>query len=278
MRRFGARTRRARVASRSNVFGAPAAPSRAVASTSPLRRALAVAVLVLFAGAGAGAARAAGLGWSGAGEIGFSESGGNTDVLSLLSKGRVAHADTNSTIALAAAVLYGESDGAKNSQKLEGALNADYYPWGRWSLFGFATALNNPFRDIRIRATGALGVKWTALSGRRGSASVSVAGIREHEEARSGAATKRRFLYSWRTKSELRIGVAARLTQVTFLVQDFDKPFEDYRVDADTELAVPIAGRLDLRAAFSLDYENEPRPGVERTDRRVTTSLVATWD
>ncbi|MFN0152183.1 MAG: YdiY family protein [bacterium] len=223
-------------------------------------------------------ARAADLGWSGAAELGFAESGGNTDVLSLLSKARVAHADSNSTIALAAGVLYGESDGAKNSQKLDGALNADYYPWGRWSVFSFATVLNNPFRDIRVRATGALGAKWSALAGRRGGASISVAGIREYEEARSSEATKRRFLYSWRTKAELRFGAAARLTQITFLVQDFDKPFEDYRVDSDTELTVPIEGRVDLSAAFSLDYENEPRPGVERTDRRVTTSLVVTWD
>ncbi len=247
---------------------------------SAAMRALAAvfALVALLALASAAPARAAGLGWSGAAELGFAESGGNTEVLSFLSKGRIARADSVSTTALAAAVLYGESDGAKNSQKLEGAFNADYYPWGRVSLFGFATVLNNPFRDIRVRATGALGAKWVALAGRRGGASISVAGIREYEEARSSEATKRRFLYSWRTKAELRFAAAARLSQITFLVQDFDKPFEDYRVDTDTELTVPIEGRLDLKAAFSLDYENEPRPGVERTDRRITTSLVVTWD
>lgn len=129
-----------------------------------------------------------------------------------------------------------------------------------------------------VRATGALGVKWTPLEGRRGSASLSVAGIREHERARSDESERRRFLYSWRTKAELLFGAGARLTHVTFLVQGFEKPWEDYRVDSDTHLTARIAGAISLKTSFEIDYENEPRPGVERTDTRVSTSIVANWE
>jgi putative salt-induced outer membrane protein YdiY len=247
----------------------PAARRTCVAAAAAVAALLAVA---------APRAHANALGWSARFELAASAASGNTDVLSVVNRNRIARADSVSTVALATAVAYGESDDAKNTQSLGATLNADYYPWRRWSVFSFADVLNNPFRDIRVRATGALGVKRTLLDGARGNLALSLAGIREFEQARSDRSETKRFLYSWRTKAELRLGPAARVTQIAFVAQDFEKPFEDYRLDTDTALTVKVERRIDLRVAYTFDYDNEPRPGVERTDRLLTTGLVLAFE
>jgi hypothetical protein len=164
----------------------------------------------------------------------------------------------------------------KNTQEIAANLNYDYYPWKHWSVFGFTTFLNNPFRDLRIRATAAAGGKWMPLVGERGSAALSLALLREYNQFRDRT-ERREFRYSWRAKGELKFGTGARLAQVTFLILDLETPFRDYRVDSDTDISAPVNSWLNVKTAYVLNYERRPRPGVETTDRRVTASLVAAW-
>ncbi len=216
-------------------------------------------------------------GLSGNVELGFSASGGNTEKLDLVNRNRIAHVKDHSTMALSASVRYGELRDTKNTQEIQGAFNYDYYPWKHWSLFTYASVLNNRFRDIDIRAIGAVGGKWTPLVGSKGSASLSLAGIREYNRFESDGAERRDFRWSWRTKGELLLPNKGKFTHTMFVVQGFEKPLDDYRIDSDMSLLLPLSGWTMLKTSFDLNYENRPRPGIERTDRIFSTSLILTW-
>lgn len=234
-------------------------------------------ILPLLAALLVSAPAAAENGLSGSVELGFSASGGNTEKLDLMNRNRIAWVDDHSTFAASSSVRYGEVKGTKNTQEILGTFNYDYYPWTHWSLFSFASVLNNRFRDIDIRAIGSVGGKWAPFIGSRGEAALSLAAIREYDRYESDGSQEREFRWSWRTKGVLNLPDKGKLTHTTFVVQGFEKPFDDYRIDSDTSLILPISGWTLLKTTFELNYENRPRPGVERTDRVISTTLLLNW-
>lgn len=208
-------------------------------------------------------------------ELGVTSQSGNTDKVDLLVRGRATRIDARSTLALTGGVTYSEALGTKNAQENSGAVHYDYYPWTRWSLFGFATLLNNPFQDLRFRLSVAAGTRYRLLSGRRGSLALSLAAVREDEEFLDGG-LRHRNRFSWRGKSEWKPAERLTVTNLTFFVQTFSAPFDDYRVESTTDLTVAAGGFLALRNSFRYAYDTTPRPGVETTDRKIMSSVVLT--
>lgn len=219
--------------------------------------------------------RTPGAHWSGQLEFGVTAQSGNTDKLDTTVKGRIARVGSRSTLALTGTLTYAEALGAKNAQENSGALNYDHYRWARWSLFGFSTLLNNPFQDLRFRLSVAAGVRYLAVSGSRGYLALSLAGIRETEEFLDRT-DRHRSRFSWRNKGEWRLTERLIATNVTFFVQTFSDPFDDYRVDSITNLTIPAGGVVAFRHSFRYAYDTTPRPGVETTDRKFSSSVVLT--
>lgn len=213
--------------------------------------------------------------YSGQVELGLTSQSGNTDRLDAFLKARASRVTPRSTLALSAALGYGEAKGEKNSQENSGAVNYDCYPWRRWSVFGFATVLNNPFQDLNTRWSVAAGGRYMLLSGRRGSLALSLAALREDERFLDGS-SRHRNRFSWRDKGELRLGARVTVTNVTFLVQSLDRPWDEYRVESTTELTAPAGEWISFRHSFRYQYDTTPRPGVERTDRKVASGIVLT--
>lgn len=210
-------------------------------------------------------------------EVGWTSQTGNTNKLDTLIRGRASRVDARSTLALSGTLAYAEALDEKNAQENSGALNYDYYPWRRWSVFGFATLLNNPFQDLRVRLSVAAGARYLLLSGPRGLLALSLAAVREDEEFLDGAG-RHRNRFSWRNKAEWRITERLVATNLTFFVQTFSDPFDDYRVESTTELTIPAGGFLAFRHGFRYAYDTTPRPGVETTDRKLSSSVVLTLD
>lgn len=209
-------------------------------------------------------------------ELGFTSQSGNTNKLDTSFKLRATRVTPISTLALSGSVAYGEARHVKSAQELQGGLNYDYYPWRRLSLFGFLIDFNNPFQDLRSRWSLAGGARYDVIKHERGFLALSSALLREREEFRSDRTVRRRFRFSWRDKAEWKITPTVRLTNLTFLVQSFDRPWQDYRIDSATELLLPIGKVVALKQGFDYHYASRPRPGVQKTDRKFGTALVVT--
>lgn len=209
-------------------------------------------------------------------ELGFTSQSGNTNRMDTAFKLRATRVTPISTLALSGSVVYGEARHVKSAQELSGGLNYDYYPWRRLSLFGFLIDFNNPFQDLRSRWSLAAGARYDVIKHERGFLALSSALLREREEFSSDRTVRQRFRFSWRDKAEWKITPTIKLTNLTFLVQSFARPWQDYRLDSNTELLLPIGKVVALKQGFDYHYTSRPRPGVLTTDRKFFTALVVT--
>lgn len=214
--------------------------------------------------------------YSATAEFGFTSQSGNTNKLDTSFKLRATRVTPISTLALSGSVAYGEARHVKSAQELSGGLNYDYYPWRRLSLFGFLIDFNNPFQDLRSRWSLAAGARYDVIKHERGFLALSSALLREREEFSSDRTVRKRFRFSWRDKAEWKITPTIKLTNLTFLVQSFDRPWQDYRLDSNTELLLPLGKVVALKQGFDYHYTSRPRPGVLTTDRKFFTALVVT--
>ena len=67
-------------------------------------------------------------------------------------------------------------------------------------------------------------------------------------------------------------------TQTAFLSESAEslpnvENTKDYRINSETALVAPLAGRLALKITYLVHYDNVPEPGFGKTDRILTSGI-----
>lgn len=171
--------------------------------------------------------------------------------------------------------IYGEQNGAVNTNFLRLSLRADYKLGGLFSAFATGAYDRNTFAGIERRFEENLGLAWQAIGAAQDSLRLeagfsvtqqkSVDGsINNFPAGRAALAYRRRF------------STTTYFLQSAEFIPNF-KDTEDYRVNTESAIVAPISARMNLKVAYLIRYDNLPEPTFRPTDRVFTTGIQITF-
>ncbi|MEZ4647356.1 MAG: DUF481 domain-containing protein [Candidatus Eisenbacteria bacterium] len=230
------------------------------------------------------------LGWTGSLEARFSQTGGNTEVLSFGGGGTVQWMNETQRARLIAKATRSENDGKKlaDASMAHFRHNYRFTPW--LSSLVFTQAQRNPFQRLRSRVLVGVGARFDLVAREEWSLFGGVAHMYEREEIEadhtgdgSGDASgdgsedttrtdvdhRASVFLSW--SGDLKEGVSVDLSG---FYQPLWSDFGDARATGSGELLVGIVGALSLGLEGSVAHDSEPPAGVKETDWSYLTKLV----
>jgi hypothetical protein len=216
--------------------------------------------------------------WESRLEFGFNGASGNSSFSILRAGGATKHTRTNLfELELSMVVRYGKSNEDVSANDAEVSLKFDWRPEARISPFAFVDASRDEIRRLDFRADGGFGAKWTFTQGERSSASLSGAGIFDHQNVApsedAGAATSETKLrWSFRLKGERRFASGATFEHVTFYQPVWDE-FGDYVLEITNTLSTSLRESLSLAVEHVYLRDAVPPPGAARDDQKYSVLL-----
>ena len=144
-------------------------------------------------------------------------------------------------------------------------------PHGRLSLYALLNYDRNRFANIGRRFEEGLGLGYTAIDRPKHRLTAEL----------GGQFVQQRNLD--RVSDEFLAGRAAELYRYTFRENAyFEERVEflpnleandDYRVNGEANLVAPLSRRIAIKLGYVVRFDNQPEPGVEKTDRFFTSGL-----
>jgi hypothetical protein len=232
------------------------------------------------------------LGWTGSLEARFSQSGGNTDVLSFGGGGTVQWLSETQRIRLIGKATRSENDGERIAEASMSHLRHNYR-FTRWlASLAFVQIQRNLFQRLKSRLLVGAGARFDLVQREDWSLFGGVAHMYEREQIEADSANgngtgdegstdevskgprvdvdhRASVFLSWR--GDLREGVSVDLSG---FYQPLWSDFADARATGSGELLVALVGALSLGLEGSATRDSEPPAGVEETDWSYLTKLV----
>jgi putative salt-induced outer membrane protein len=167
--------------------------------------------------------------------------------------------------------VYGEQNGEVNTNFLRAGLRADYKLGSVFSAFATVAYDRNVFAGIQRRFEENLGFAWQALgapsdslrleAGFSVTQQLAVGGTaNDFPAGRLAAAYRRTF------------SPTTYFLQMAEVIPNFKEP-QDLRVNTESAVVAPVSGRMNLKVAYLIRYDNLPEPTFRKTDRVFTTGI-----
>lgn len=205
--------------------------------------------------------------------LGSSYYGGNVEKFDLNSSANISHADSAFEYSSFAKITYSQVNSNKTNQELSGGVKFDYRPYATFSPFFALSAYNNEYKDIKLRLSALLGIKYTFYKTSKSDFSISGAGLYENEMYESEMEDKNILRLSIRPKFKQKIGEKTQLQHITFYKVNVEDG-HDYLIESETSLTNRLIGKIDINISSQYTYDNDPPELVEKTDVALITSLV----
>ena len=196
---------------------------------------------------------------------------GNTEKFDLVSDAVILRKDTVLESLMFFKGAYGEVAEIQNKQEFKGGLKFDYLPYGKLSPFLLVTLYNNKFKDIKVRFSSFLGLKYLYYNTEKSQFSFSAAYQFDADRYIDNAdMNKLKSRLSIRPKFKQKIG-----DNLSFILESYYQPnlsgFDDYIFELNTSLSSKLLSFLSVK--FSYNYEYESKPVVE-TINKLDTSFI----
>jgi len=241
--------------------------------------------------------------------FGGSTYSGNVNKFDMKTEGSASHADSSYEFAAFYRGIYSENKHVENNREISGGFSFDYRPENQVSPFGVISGYYNTYRNIDLRLTGLVGMKWKFFDNKKGTQlSISAAGLYENEEYTNTVykvkdVTKfftdssgidipydtkdtlkiydkrERLRLSLRPRFKIKINDIAYLTHTTFYKFNVNN-LNDYAFENKTTLSLKIAKKLTLDLAYEYIWESdESKAGsfVKNEDQMLIASFVLTF-
>lgn len=210
-------------------------------------------------------------------DLGLNSSSGNSSLTTMLTGISLERLETERIeFGISANYRYGKSEGRTIADLFQTQLKLDINPLAVWSPFLFASTERNPVRRLDLRASAGAGWKYTNWRTARGKSSVSLASIFNYEDFDGSGTTvvetEKTARWSARVKFNLYFGQGAEYEFITFYQPVWDE-LDDYYLNLDTSLRVPVVAGLSLVVRYELRHDQTPAPGVKEDDSFVTMSF-----
>ncbi len=160
---------------------------------------------------------------------------------------------------------YGESEDAEQvkfvyARGWAATVSADRTPKGRFSPFVFASAEASLEKRIANRSSGGAGAKLVFAKSNTGSASVSLALVGERTAALSDTAIPPMSVarWSWRVKTNQRVGDRLSFSHVTFYAPVVDAPAQ-FTITSTSVGSVAISKAVALTLTLEDNYDSQAR-------------------
>lgn len=210
------------------------------------------------------------------GTIGFVQTSGNTDLVTLNVGEDLAYVADRFALRQTFSTVYGRSDGETTASSWRAGARGDY----RFSpvIAGFARLGfdRDRFAGIRSRFEEGVGLAVRALDRRRDL--LELEGGLDLVQERSTLGTSDGFVSGRSTARYTRrfgAGDQAYFQQLLEFLPNLEVT-EDFRVTSESVLVAPLSRQLALKLSYVIRLDNLPEPGFGRTDRQLTSALQIT--
>ena len=203
--------------------------------------------------------------------IAYLDASGNTDVTSLTVTERLEWKRRRFLWAQYANAINGTTEGEESANLLAIGVRGDWKPAGRLSVYSLVNYDRNRFANIgrRFEEGAGLGYLWIErprhrLTTELGSQFVQQRNLdRVSDNFLAGRAAE---FYRYTLKENAYIE-----ERVEFL-PNFETS-EDYRVNGEANIVAPLSRRLAIKLGYVVRFDNLTEPGVEKTDRFLTSGI-----
>jgi putative salt-induced outer membrane protein YdiY len=215
--------------------------------------------------------------WSDEGELAFVKTGGNTEVTNLAAKNLVKYQFSEKVLgSWKLGSLYAETDKVKTAQSYFTDLNVHYQSTEKMYYLAGAGWQQNKFSGIDRSLYGGLGAGYKFLDGPAhfliGELGLRYVSDKYTDETGNNYAAGRgfgKYTYAFTEKN--------RASQSVELLYNFSNS-KRYAVNSETAVISALSGNLSLKAAYVVNYQNEPIPSTfEKTDTMLTVALVVNY-
>ena len=203
--------------------------------------------------------------------VGYVQTGGNTDVLTLLASDKVVWRQPSWTYTQEAGAVYGEDHGQENSGRYLASLRADRNLTPRASLYALADWKRNFFGGVNRQFDEGLGVAYHAILPKPHLLDFE-AGVGLLQR-RTTLPTDERFATArFATHYEYFFTEKATAEAALEYVMNLDDT-ENSDLNGRAALVAPLAGGLSLNFGYNAQYRGKPLPGLEHLDWTVSAGL-----
>jgi putative salt-induced outer membrane protein YdiY len=208
--------------------------------------------------------------------IGASDSSGNTETTRAYGDAELVARKARNRVTLGGRGAYASDDDEETENNVLAYGKYDRFLSEKWYAYANASAEHDPFRDIKLRSTLGVGSGYQVFDTPRTNFSVEggldyvTTDFYDEEDTDFPAAKLGlRFDY-WVWEQVMQF----------FHRSDSYASLDDIRnsfVRTQTGLRFPLKDRFSVQLQLNLDWEGDPAPGRESTDRTVTLSLGYNW-
>lgn len=216
-------------------------------------------------------------GLSGRLELSIRGSRGNTDKSRVSTGVRLERRSARTTDLALAEYAYGESGGARDTNRAFVHLRRTVQVWARYAPEAFVQAERNEFTRLSFRGLAGGGVRATLLDASHWGAWLGLGAmyVRETLEEREGT-TDAGTTHFWRASTYLSVNGDlndyTRVYNTVYYQPAIDHP-ADYRLLDEAGLLVRLTERIDLRVSVQVAHQSRPPQAVDRTDVDFTTGI-----
>lgn len=221
--------------------------------------------------------------WSAEAGLALNTAGGNQELTVFTTNLGLTRLETDAyELSMSTRFRYGRSEGEKVAENLQGQVELDLWPEATWSPFLFATAEQDPFKQLDVRLNSGVGAKRTFWQEDWNEASLSAAVLYSYEDLAvpdslgDGVSKTARWSVRARYRKELRPG--SRLEQVVMFLPAWDR-MKDYQLESVTDLRIALSEQLSFTTTFLYQRDNLPAPEVKPDDYSLAVglSLATAW-
>jgi len=203
--------------------------------------------------------------------VAFLDASGNTDITTLSINERLEWKRPHYLWTQSIQGINSAQDGEESANLLAIGLRGDWKPHGRLSVYSLVNFDRNRFADIRRRFEEGLGLGYSLIDRTHHRLTTELGGQfvqqqnldRVNDHFFAGRAAE---LYRYTFKEDTY--VEERLEYLPNLEKN-----EDYRMNAEANLVAPLSRHLSLKLGYVVRFDNLPEPGIEKTDRFLTSGL-----
>ena len=203
--------------------------------------------------------------------IAYLNASGNTDVTSLAVDEKLEWTRPRYLWSQFVNAINGSTDGKESANLLAAGLRGDWKPHGRLSVYALTNYDRNRFANIARRFEEGAGLGYRMidrpmhrLSTELGSQFVQQRSLDDVSDSFLAGRAAEVYRYTFRTNSY----IEERLEYLP----NFENS-TDYRMNGEASLVAPLSRHLALKLGYVVRFDNLPEPGVEKTDRFLTSGL-----
>lgn len=208
-------------------------------------------------------------------KLGYVQTGGNTQVVTMLAGDKVDWLSGRWTFKQDADAVYGKDSSVENAGRYSFGLRGDYGMSSRVSTYALGSWRRNTFGGINRQFDEGVGLVLHAINPKPqqldlegGVGLTQRQDIAYHDDSFSTARVAGLYQYTFHERSKLQLSSAFQLN-----LQDT----RDTQLDSNVSLAAPIESWLSLTLGYDSLYRGRPLPGFSNADWTVNAGLQLSY-